>query len=400
MSLSRPVGAVFIVAGTAIGGGILALPVISAGLGFFPMLLIMLITWFVMCASAILTIKVNLIIEPGASFLTMTDKSLGFIGKAVSTLSFLFLFYALLAAYISQAASFLEGYANHYISFHLPHAVFCLLSALLVIAILVLGVKTVDRINRLLFIVMVASFILIISFLLAPSKATTVFFHFNYSPVIALAVLPVVYTSFGFHGCTTPLVSYVGPNPRMLKLVFIIGSLVPLIAYIVWLIASLGVLSKGEIAFLSSHGTVNNLIKILSGTSENSMWFLSLINLFSGFAVLTSFLGVALGLFDYIYSAVCQGGALINRIFAGILTFAPPLLFALLYPNAFVAALGYAAIPLAFIATLLPLAMMYSLQRKGHQFTGSLLYWVCGLFSVLIIVCQFCVAWGVLPLLG
>ena len=101
MSWSRPVGASLIVAGTAIGGGILALPIISAKLGFVPMLILMCITWFIMCVSALLTLKINLIIDPGCSFLEMTDHLLGRVGKLLSTLSFLVLFYALLAAYIS-----------------------------------------------------------------------------------------------------------------------------------------------------------------------------------------------------------------------------------------------------------------------------------------------------------
>lgn len=400
MSWSRPIGAALIVAGTAIGGGILALPIVSAQLGFFPMLILMLVTWFVMCISSLLTLRINLIISPGGSFLTMTGNSLGVVGKVLSTLSFLFLFYALLAAYISGASSFLESYLGHYAVLNWSHAGYCLLAAGIVICILILGVSTVDRINRLFFLVMVTCFILIVGFLLTPAKASRVFLHFNYTPGLALAVLPVVYTAFGFHGCTTPLVGYVGNRPIVLRWVFIIGSVLPLIAYILWLVASLGVLNTAQTQELAVNGTVGHLVRILSSASGHSKWFLPLLNLFSGFAIITSFLGVALGLFDYIYSAINKNDKLFIRIITGLLTFIPPLVFAVYYPNAFVAALGYAAIPLAFIATLLPVAMMWVLSRQGHVFKGQFFYWLSGVFSVLIIVAQLGVAWGWLPSLG
>jgi len=400
MSWSRPLGATLIVAGTAIGGGILALPIISAQLGFFPMLALMCITWFIMCVSALLTLKVNLIIDPGCSFLEMTDHSLGRVGKSLSTLSFLILFYALLAAYISGASSFLESYFKPYVLLNWTHAGYCLFAAAIVAGILLLGVSTVDRINRIFFIVMITCFTLILIFLLIPAKASTAFLHFNYSSGLALAVLPVVYTAFGFHGCTTPLVGYVGNRPLVLKWVFIAGSILPLIAYILWLIASLGVLSVEQAQILGESGTVASLVKMLSVASHHSAWFKPILNLFSGFAIITSFLGVALGLFDYIFIAFTKGSGWFARILAGLFTFVPPLLFAVYYPGAFVAALGYAAIPLAFIATLLPFAMMKKLCKKGHHFKERLLYDVCALFSVLVIAAQLGVAWGWLPAVG
>ena len=399
-SWSRPVGATFIVAGTAIGGGILALPIVSAKLGFLPMLMLMLITWFIMCVSAILALRINLIVGPGSSFLVMTGSLLGRVGKSISTLSFLFLFYALLAAYISGASSFLEGYFSHYAWLSWSHSEYCLLAAGIVACILVLGVSTVDRINRVFFIIMVACFILVVASLLMPANISYVFLNFDYTPGLALAVLPVVYTAFGFHGCTTPLVGYVGDRPVVLRWVFIIGSVLPLIAYILWLIASMGVLDTGQVNSLASNGTVSHLIKILAAASGGSKWFLPVLNIFSGFAIITSFLGVALGLFDYIYSAMNGKEHVSFRVIAGVLTFVPPLVFVVYYPNAFVAALGYAAIPLAFIATLLPVAMMCILRRQGHVFKGQIFYWISAVFAVLIIIAQLGVAWGFLPALG
>ena len=298
------------------------------------------------------------------------------------------------------ASSFLEGYFDQYAFLDWTHTEYCIFAAAVVACILLLGVSTVDRINRLFFIVMITCFILILIFLLIPAKASTVFLHFNYSSGLALAVLPVVYTAFGFHGCTTPLVSYVGNRPVALKWVFILGSTLPLVAYILWLVASLGVLSVDQANVLGESGTVATLVKMLSVDAYHSSWFKPLVNLFSGFAIITSFLGVALGLFDYIFAAFTKGEGWLARILAGCFTFVPPLVFAIYYPGAFVAALGYAAIPLAFIATLLPFAMMWTLRKKGHQFKGLPLYFICVVFSILVIAAQLGVARGWLPSVG
>ena len=397
MSWSRPIGAVFIVAGTAIGGGMLALPIVSAKLGFLPVLMLILVTWLIMCWSSLLTLQINLIISPGCSFLRMTSACLGTTGRLLGTLSFLFLFYALLAAYVSGAALFLKSYLEQYQLFHGSIKGYNVFVAIAVALILITGVGAIDRINRVLFIAMTACFVMVISFLLFPAKMSTLLIKADYSPALAFAVLPVIYTAFGYHGCTTPLIGYVGKKPGTLRWVFIVGSLLPLLAYILWLVVSLGILTPHQREMLSSTDSIAYLVNMLSQQSGSAAWFLPVLNIFSGFAILTSCLGVALGLFDYIYSFVGKDGHFRTRLIAGILTLTPPLLFAIFYPNAFVAALGYAAIPLAFIATILPVSMMLELRRKGHIFSNKGFYIVGIIFAVLVIAAQLSVTWGWLP---
>ena len=77
MLWSRSIGAALIIAGTAIGGGALALPVALSKLGLIPSIVLMAVTWFFMCASAILALKINLIVSPGANFLQIVHRTLG-----------------------------------------------------------------------------------------------------------------------------------------------------------------------------------------------------------------------------------------------------------------------------------------------------------------------------------
>ncbi|MGL5799711.1 MAG: aromatic amino acid transport family protein, partial [Plesiomonas sp.] len=86
------------------------------------------------------------------------------------------------------------------------------------------------------------------------------------------------------------------------------------------------------------------------------------------------------------------------------LTFIPPVLFALFYPQGFILALGYAAIPLAILALLLPAAMVRKARQQAQQkpyayqvmggTAGLALVAVLGLF---VIAVQIASASGLLP---
>src|SRR5699024_5174154 len=77
------------------------------------------------------------------------------------------------------------------------------------------------------------------------------------------------------------------------------------------------------------------------------------VRVFAGLALATSFLGVSLGLFDFLAQVFRHGGHLRGRLRTGVITFLPPLTFALYFPQGFVFALGFAAVALAVLSLLL-----------------------------------------------
>ena len=70
-------GGTMIIAGTAIGAGMLALPIISAGMWLWYSIALMVVTWFLMLLSAQALLEVNLSYPPGASFHTLVKDNLG-----------------------------------------------------------------------------------------------------------------------------------------------------------------------------------------------------------------------------------------------------------------------------------------------------------------------------------
>ena len=74
---------------------------------------------------------------------------------------------------------------------------------------------------------------------------------------------------------------------------------------------------------------------------------------------------MAIGLFDYLAESLKKKNTSGQRFQTALLTFVPPLFFALFYPNGFIMALGYASIALSVLAILLPAAVAYKLRQSN-----------------------------------
>ncbi|MBE8214916.1 MAG: hypothetical protein HAW62_01090 [Endozoicomonadaceae bacterium] len=398
MVFLKILGGILIVSGTAIGAGILALPIIAVNTGLIPILILLMITCFFMCIAAVLLLEVNLIAAPGSSFLKMTKNVLGPIAHSLSFFSYLFLFYALLAAYISGSVTFLSDLQQYYQATYFSTGQLTILIVTITGVILFSGTNMLDQMNKMIFILMMSCFIFIIISLQPAMQETYLIHQLNKSTdaTVWLAVLPVLLTAFGYHGCTTPLIGYIGVQyHKTLRYVFIIGGLLPCFLYVIWLLSSLATLTHESQAILMEKNQLSTFLQLLSNVSDSTI-FMFILRLFSGFAILTSFLGISLGLFDSIHTIFKMKDSLIIYIITAIITFVPPLLLCRLYPDLFITALGYAAIPLAFIATITPLLMMRCLKKSGHIFHQEYRYWAVGCFGLIVILIQLAVTVGYL----
>ena len=88
-------------------------------------------------------------------------------------------------------------------------------------------------------------------------------------------------------------------------------------------------------------------------------------HLFADLALATSFLGVTLGLFDFMAKVTRRKDNWQGRTQTGLITFVPPLCSPLL-PQGFIMALGYAAIALAVLAVLLPVALVWQSRKQAE----------------------------------
>ncbi|MGT0149030.1 aromatic amino acid transport family protein [Vibrio metschnikovii] len=64
---------------------------------------------------------------------------------------------------------------------------------------------------------------------------------------LIIASIPVIFTSFGFHGSIPAIVNYLDGHTPSLRKAIVFGSAIPLIIYILWQLATLGVVSQAEL---------------------------------------------------------------------------------------------------------------------------------------------------------
>ncbi|MGU3416251.1 tyrosine transporter TyrP [Enterobacteriaceae bacterium C34A] len=401
---NRTVGSILIVAGTTIGAGMLAMPLASAGVGFGVTLALLLSLWALMCYTALLLLEVYQHVPADTGLGSLALRYLGRYGQWITGFSMLFLMYALTAAYVSGAGELLASSLNDWLSVDLPPAAGVLLFTAIGGGVICVGTTLVDLFNRFLFSAKIIFLILMLALLL-PHIHQVNLLTLPLQQGLALSAIPVIFTSFGFHGSVPSIVSYMNGDVRKLRKIFVIGSFIPLVAYIFWQLATLGSIDSPVFsALLADHAGLNGLLQAIRQVVASPHVELA-VHLFADLALATSFLGVALGLFDYLADLFQRKNSAGGRLQTGAVTFLPPLAFALFYPRGFVMALGYAGVALAVLALIIPslLAMKSRQQHPNAAYRvagGSAALWLVFGCGIAVILVQMAIAAGLLPAVG
>ena len=396
--MNKTVGSTLLVAGTMIGAGMLAMPLTSAGIGFGFTLVLLLGLWALLTFSALLFVELYQTAESDAGIGTLAEQYFGKTGRIIATAVLIIFLYALIAAYISGGGSLLKDL--------LPESfgdkVSILLFTVIFGSFIVIGTHSVDKINRVLFFVMLAAFAVVLSLMLPEIK----FDNLMATPIdnaLIISASPVFFTAFGFHGSIPSLNKYLDGNVKALRISILAGSAITLCAYILWQMSTHGLLTQNEfLQILKEDATLNGLVKAtLAITGSNVI--AGAVKLFSTLALVTSFLGVGLGLLECIEDLLKRSFNIsAGRISLGLMTFIPPLVFALFYPEGFILALGYAGQMFAFYAVVLPVSLVWKARRTHTNLPykvwgGNLTLIIVLVLGVIITSIPFAIRAGYLP---
>ena len=396
--MNKTVGSTLLVAGTMIGAGMLAMPLTSAGIGFGFTLVLLLGLWALLTFSALLFVELYQTAESDAGIGTLAEQYFGKIGRIIATAVLIIFLYALIAAYVSGGGSLLKDL--------LPESfgdkVSILLFTVIFGSFIVIGTHSVDKINRVLFFVMLAAFAVVLSLMLLEIK----FDNLMATPIdnaLIISASPVFFTAFGFHGSIPSLNKYLDGNVKALRISILAGSAITLCAYILWQMSTHGLLTQNEfLQILKEDATLNGLVKAtLAITGSNII--AGAVKLFSTLALVTSFLGVGLGLLECIEDLLKRSFNIsAGRISLGLMTFIPPLVFALFYPEGFILALGYAGQMFAFYAVVLPISLVWKARRTHTNLPykvwgGNLTLIIVLVLGVIITSIPFAIRAGYLP---
>lgn len=391
---AKLIGGILLIIGTAIGGGMLALPIATAQVGFVNSALFLVGAWLVMMLGALLLLEVNLWLPSNSNLISMTKKTLGNFASVIAWICYLALFYSLIAAYTAGGADLIH---NLFLSINVELSP--KLSAILFITFLgfvvYLGMRSVDYVNRSLMSVKLLAYFFLVAMIL-PFVSTDKLMDGNIHYIGS--ALTVMITSFGFAATIPSLRAYFHSDVRKLRWTIIIGSFIPLICYLLWDAAIMGIIPQsgehGLIAMLHSGHSNSELVNNLSNLLQQNI-ITVLAKVFTSICLATSFLGVAIGLSDFLADGFKIEKTGNGKMVVSLLTFIPPLLIVLFYPGIFIQALNYAGICCVVLLLLLPALMAW--KGRDHQ-TTSASYRVIGgkfLLAILILVALFLIGQGI-----
>lgn len=376
---SKLIGGILLIVGTSIGGGMLALPISTAEIGFSNSIFFLFFCWLVMTAGALLILEVNLRLPRGSNMISMAKSTLGLPGQIIAWLTYLFLLYTLLSAYISGGSDVFHSLL-HQAHINLPESATSILFTLLISLIVYKGIRSVDYVNRGLMFGKLGIYLLLVAII---SPHASVYGLTDGSARAFTGTLMILITSFGYATIIPSLRDYFAEDTGALRRVILIGSLIPLICYIIWDAVIMGVVAReghnGLISLMNSKHATSDLTEALSQSVHNQ-WISGFFAFFTSICMLTAFLGVSLGLFDFLADGLKLQKSGIQGKYTLALTFLPPLVVVIFYPGIYLNALNYAGICCVILLLLLPSAMAW----KGRTNEVSCLV-PGGKFSLLLI---------------
>lgn len=377
-----------LVAGTSIGGGMLALPILTGIAGFIPSILVYLLCWLFMASTGLLLLEVCFWMEADANISSMAERTLGRPGKWAATILYLFLFYCLTLAYIVGCGDLAVELSQNTIPEWAGSLIFVALFAPLIFA----GARVVGRINVGLMIGLAVSYFAFV-WLGYRHINTELLLNRNWSAITM--AFPIAFIAFAYQGIIPTLVSYMNRDIVKIKSAILLGTFIPFIVYVIWQGLILGIVP------VDAPGGLLDALKLGENAVQPLKIFLQSPNVyivgqfFAFFALITSFLGVTLGLLDFLADGLNIKKTAKGKLLLCGLILIPPLLFAFTYPGIFLMALDYAGgFGSALLLGFLPILMVWSgryrlhLPSAFHLPGGRITLTILALFVVFELLCQ------------
>lgn len=329
-------GSTLLIAGSCIGIGTLGLPVNTAMAGFQPAVAMFLLSWLFMMSTGLLLLEVNLHFKKDVNLITMADETLGKVGQVVAWLLFLFLFYSIMVAYSAGSGELVSDFFEVTFSLKIPNWVGSVGFVSILGVMVYFGAFAVDRLNRILMGGLILTYLMLV--MLGIPHVRHEFLSFvDWSE--CFWALPVMIISFGYHNLIPSLTTYLDFNANRMRSSIILGSAIPLIGYIIWEWIILGVIPPSEFTIAMQEG---NMVTHTLKTVVGKAWIVDVMEYFAFFAIITSFIGVALSFVDFLADGFQIKKDRLGKLIVTSLALVPPLFFSLLYPKLFIQAVNYA----------------------------------------------------------
>lgn len=367
------VSAILLVAGTCIGGGMLALPVGCAQGGFFPSLFWMIIAWLAMTGTALCLVEVGFWMKKeDAHVITMSSQMLGKTGKTISWILFLFISYASLIAYTGGSGDLISRIFKDTLEMEISKGQGCLIFMIVFGSVLFFSHKILGRVNSYLVTLMFIGYALLVIFSIGSVKSELLVRQ-NWS--VSYLSLPLLLTAFSFQTMVPSLHPYLEHDPKSLRIAIISGTSIAFLVYLIWQFIVLGCVpltgSTGLLSALNQGEAATHYL----GIALNNPWIMTCATFFAFFALVTSFYGISLGLYDFLADGLKIKKTGKDHLVLLALIIIPTLYFSIMYERIFLLALdasgGFGD---SILNGIFPILMVfigrYILKKKSSEFHG------------------------------
>ncbi|KAJ6983349.1 hypothetical protein NC653_026222 [Populus alba x Populus x berolinensis] len=287
-------GAVALIIGTSIGSGMLALPQKASPAGVIPSSICMIVCWGFLLIEALLLVEINVGLrrkqgkneDEGEleviSIRTMAQETLGDWGGTLATITYVFLGYTSMIAYSSKSGEILFHLVN------LPESVSsCLFTTIFTVLVSVGGTQATDQVNQWLTASMIGLLLAIEVIAVAFGGWSGLEGSGDWGKVPA--TIPVMIFALVYHDLAPVLCAYLGGDLKRLRTSVLLGSIVPLLALLVWDAIALGLSAQAD-----------QVVDPVLLMSERWSGVSYMLEAFSLLAVATSLIGTLLGFLEFL----------------------------------------------------------------------------------------------------
>mmetsp|Transcript_22108 Transcript_22108/g.54656 ORF Transcript_22108/g.54656 Transcript_22108/m.54656 type:complete len:370 (-) Transcript_22108:83-1192(-) len=242
-------GATALVAGTTVGAGILALPSATAPVGFLPSTVAMGIAWFYMTMSGLLIAELSINRlgqsgKPGQGMLDLYEDNLGPNWSKLGSLSYFFLHYAVVVAYIAQGGLNLDNILDNLGLMAkedaLPGIGQALFASVCASGLFVASKKQVEQVNNVFVLLLAGAFAGIIGIGAQTADFGSLVNLSNQHPELVADAFPIIFLSLVFQNVVPTVVNQLEGDRGKITKAIIGGTTLPTLMFLAWNAVVLG----------------------------------------------------------------------------------------------------------------------------------------------------------------
>lgn len=381
----------FLVAGAAIGSGVLALPILAAGPGVVNTLIFITMTFIVAYWMATMSVDIYAKYDDhNVNAATLAVDYFGKKGFIFTTLMNLFSMGALAAAYVNAGGDLLAKTVLPLIGVTIHPQLGMIIFFVVFMPAFVVGIGLISRLNSVIF--TIKFLCLITAIILGVQLIKPDIFEFIPSGVKYLGAGASTMFCIWYMHCVIPLVMKINNwDVKKSRRAILIGMVMPALAYIGWMLLIFSLVSRNDFLHLETIGDVMKFALNKPGVPKS---ITSLVGIFASITVLTAFLSIGFSLVAFVLDAFKWEDNAKNRLFGTLISFVIPVIIALAFPKAFVVI--YQQSNLFQIASaMIPVAAIYKYKKMNNlSITPSIMIII---FGSLIILCQILDNFSIFP---